>query len=195
MDKLTWMKTIKNHDDYEYLMHTIGYHAAPTLKGVKVSSLINFTGRNYKAWKKYNHKIKRRLDVEFLVLKEEDKCAVVLFYHEAKLKKIVSENQDFLRQFDYESDCLLMSLNHLSSRFEKACPHEIGIFLGYPAHDVKCFLECNKACLRVGYWKVYHNEPEAVKMFKMFDQAKEDYHQYLSYGYLPSEIITQKLAF
>lgn len=194
MDKLTWIKQINQHDDYEYLMHTIGYHAAPTLKGVKVSSLINFTGRNFIAWKKYKHLIRKNLSVKFEVLKQACKSEVVLFYHEEGLRDIIKRHQHFLSQFGYKSQCLQLALKHLSSRFNGACPHEIGLFLGYPVDDVKCFLACDKTCLRVGYWKVYHNEPEALRIFKTFDQAKEDYHHYLSHGYLPSEIITQKLA-
>lgn len=194
MNKLTWMKAVEQHNDYEFLMHTIGYHAAPTLKGVKVSSLINFNGRNLMAWRKHQDKIIQVLGVACKVLKKTDKREVVLFYNHNTLEQIIRDHQVFLGQFGYYSDCLLLALDHLSKRFEAACPHEIGVFLGYPVDDVKCFLACDKTCLRVGYWKVYHNESEAVRTFKIFDQAKEDYHYYLSHGLLPSEIITTKLA-
>lgn len=46
-------------------------------------------------------------------------------------------------------------------------PHEIGLFLGYPAEDVKGFIENKAACSKCsGCWKVYGDEQAARILFK-----------------------------
>ena len=53
-------------------------------------------------------------------------------------------------------------------------PHEIGIFLGYPAEDVRGFVEnggCNyKLC---GCWKVYGSVESARRKFAAYDRCRE----------------------
>lgn len=52
-------------------------------------------------------------------------------------------------------------------------PHEMGLFLGYPPEDVAGFLENGgKNALYAGYWKVYRNRTEKVRLFRSFDQAR-----------------------
>lgn len=71
-------------------------------------------------------------------------------------------------------------LKKLSDRIMLYCggniefPHEIGAFLEYPVEDVKGFLE-NKGekFLYSGYWKVYHNVDETVKLFARYDKERE----------------------
>jgi hypothetical protein len=65
------------------------------------------------------------------------------------------------------------------------CPHEIGIFIGYPINDVKCFVDCDKECIAVGYWKVYENIEYAMACFQSFDDIKSRYADLLSSGYSP----------
>ena len=44
-----------------------------------------------------------------------------------------------------------------------AFPHEIGLFLDYPADDVLAFVEKGGAgCKLCGYWKVYGDEEKAL---------------------------------
>mgnify|MGYP002197944272 CR=1 FL=1 len=67
------------------------------------------------------------------------------------------------------------ALEILQVRYELYnCPHELGIFLGFPLEDVKDFMECKeKKCLLCGYWKVYNNTIEAKKIFDKYDEIKE----------------------
>jgi hypothetical protein len=51
-------------------------------------------------------------------------------------------------------------------------PHEIGVFLGYPAEDVLGFIineGRNYVCCR--HWKVYHDIERAQEMFRRIDEA------------------------
>ena len=62
-------------------------------------------------------------------------------------------------------------------------PHEMGLLLGYPAEDVKGFVENEgKNFLYSGYWKVYADVEEKRRLFQKFENAKETVIQLLSYG-------------
>ena len=63
-------------------------------------------------------------------------------------------------------------------------PHELGLLLGYPAVDVRGFMEHDgKDFLYSGYWKVYGNVRETVSLFREFDRAKELVVQLVKKGY------------
>lgn len=53
-------------------------------------------------------------------------------------------------------------------------PHEMGLLLGYPVGDVYGFIiHQGKNYLYTGYWKVYDNLMDTLKLFEQFEQAKE----------------------
>lgn len=60
---------------------------------------------------------------------------------------------------------------------ERAFPHEIGLFLGYPYHDVAGFIEHKgQNYLACGLWKVYADRDEALELFARFKRCT---HRYL----------------
>lgn len=194
-----FMSTINRHNDKNYLISTIAYSAAPTIAKEKVSSLVVFNNNNnkrnlYKIWEKYKKEIEIEFPFKFYELKNNEKVAVVLFYNEEKLNKILLEekNLNFLKRFEYKNNMNIEEcLKLLSSRYENACPHEIGIFLGYPIDDVIEFIDCpNKQCLMLGYWKVYHNIEKAKDIFKKYDMAKDKMMNLLMQGMEPYRIIS-----
>ena len=68
---------------------------------------------------------------------------------------------------------LAEKLDYLAVRYRKICPHEIGVFLDYPLHDVKAFAGCDRQkCILTGYWKVYAEEKNALRRFREFDYSK-----------------------
>lgn len=76
------------------------------------------------------------------------------------------------------------------------CPHEIGIFLGYPLIDVAIFANCpDKKCLSVGYWKVYSNIDEAKKIFNRYDMARKYTTDLILNGAHPRDILHNNLLF
>jgi hypothetical protein len=82
----------------------------------------------------------------------------------------------FLNSLGYqEAVSLEEKLSLLKSRFAFACPHEVGIFLGFPVEDVKGFIDNKgKNYLLARYWKVYLNRQRAELLFKIYDQARVD---------------------
>lgn len=180
----------------EYLYTTITFKAAPVLEGKKPSSLITFSKDNknlYEMWKKYRNEFKKNSRLEYFELRETDKYILVLFYNKEKLNEVIIENQNmnFLRRFGYRKDMKLQeSLELLNSRFEEVCPHEMGIFLGYPVKDVISFIKCSgKGCLMCGYWKVYHNPLKAAEIFKAYDKAKENILNLIIKGENPYNLV------
>ena len=57
---------------------------------------------------------------------------------------------------------------------EQGFPHEIGVFLGYPVEDVEGYMQNDgKNFLLVGYWKVYGEKEQALRLFASYDEARE----------------------
>lgn len=55
-------------------------------------------------------------------------------------------------------------------------PHEIGLFLGYPAEDVSGFIRHGARCAKcVGTWKVYGDEESARKKFALYQKCTRLY--------------------
>ena len=58
----------------------------------------------------------------------------------------------------------------------KDFPHEIGLFLGYPAEDVSGFIRHGARCAKcVGTWKVYGDEESARKKFALYQKCTRLY--------------------
>lgn len=167
-------------DDKSYIFMLVAHNAAPTIGKVKPSSLVVFkkTIRRdlFSNWERYKYDIVSSLNVNFYELKRTEDSVYVLFYDYIKLKNILknTENMAFLNRFGYRDEMnIYEALWLLKKRYEQACPHEIGIFLGYPVSDVFDFIECpNKECLMRGYWKVYNDIEYAKEVFKSYDEAK-----------------------
>ena len=57
-------------------------------------------------------------------------------------------------------------------RKDSEFPHEIGLFLGYPAEDVKGFIENKAASSKCsGCWKVYGDEQTAMNLFEEYKEV------------------------
>ena len=62
-------------------------------------------------------------------------------------------------------------------------PHEIGLFLGYPPEDVLGFIKNGaENCKRLGCWKVYGDEENALKTFKKYEKCTEIYSKLWNNG-------------
>ncbi len=185
---------VKSYDDLEYLHFLVAYYTAPTLENKKPSSLVSFKNscrNNRDIWHKYKNNLKE-IDYNFIELLDKDDITVVLFYNSSILTKILNskENMNFLCKYGYNEHMQLNEcLEYLSRRYKKECPHEIGIFLGYPLNDVEAFTSCCKRdCLMVGYWKVYSDVKTAKKTFKSYDLIKSNIIQSLTSGIKPTQL-------
>lgn len=164
-------------------------HCSPTLASLKVANLFRY---------KYNNidELYSTIDTEVSWLKlkgismeiipTKDNAVLVYLFRERLLNKVLQDNdiQKFLYGYGYTNfnidDCIHTLKEHFKSN---PCPHEIGIFLGYPLLDVISFIEnCGKNCKYCGYWKVYHNEEDAIKIFEKFSKCTNIYKRLFSEG-------------
>ncbi len=175
----SYMNKIEYFSDIDYIKAKIYYHIAPTLKGLKPSSIVTLTKDKRdlcNLWDLYKNQILLDCGLDYFELKRDDQSINVMVYNKSYLIRTIhnSNNLDFLFQYGYYKSMNLNEiLNRLKQRFVNVCPHEVGIFLGYPIEDVKDFIKHpKKPCLITGYWKVYNDLDYAEKKFKSFDKAK-----------------------
>ncbi|MBU3092016.1 DUF3793 family protein [Clostridium sp. CF011] len=192
------LEIVDGYDDLEYLFSVIIRNAGPTIKKHKTSSLINFSNSNRNSnniWERYKDEVKAKLDIDYFELKKDITNTFVLFYNKEKIKLSISDNKnmEFLKRFGYNEkmnikECLLL----LGKRFENMCPHEIGIFLGYPLEDVVSFVDYpNAKCKMVGYWKVYHDIEKAEIIFNKYDEIKFTIMRLMMKGMKPTELLNK----
>lgn len=171
---------INTLNDVEYMFNVIAYNIAPTIKGLKAATtvtLCNHDRNMYDNWKNFKYKLLDKLKVKAFELKETNNAIVVMFYDEKLLNNRLQDKRvtNFLEQFGYKSNMTIVEkLRVLKERYDVSiCPHEMGIFLGFPLQDVQTFIESpHRECLLCGYWKVYSNKDSALQTFKYFDEAK-----------------------
>ena len=91
-----------------------------------------------------------------------------------------AENRVLLTEAGYSGIILSDILQTIQMRYEayvqkgKAFPHEIGVLLGYPAEDVKGFIENKAASSKCsGCWKVYGDEQTAMNLFEEYRKCTE----------------------
>ena len=85
-----------------------------------------------------------------------------------------------LQRTGYEQDPksgVVPMLDRLSARMaDEGCPHEIGLFLGYPPEDVEGFIRHGGEGYRMrGQWKVYGSVDTARRLFDAYDACRSDY--------------------
>ena len=173
--------------DLKSIETQIALQCAPLISGLKVSNLLIISAED----EALVRVILRRSGMSFFrLLRTGEKVTFLLFRKnplEAYLKQ--QEVEAMLAEAGYAE----LSLGNILSTFQKRYahymsaggrfPHEMGLLLGYPAEDVKGFVENEgKNFLYSGYWKVYADVEEKRRLFQKFENAKETVIQLLSYG-------------
>ena len=175
----------------KYFEQILGLHAAPTLVGMKVASLLSFRRSSFDDFDallaSYAPCFRCKGISTFRVV-EGTEYVLLLFYREDALKRVMArpEVETVLKKFGYiESESLEERLQHLRARMtlRKTFPHEIGLFLGYPVEDVKGFIENKGHGFRYsGYWKVYANETATRALFDRYTDCTRAFCSQLEEG-------------
>ncbi len=152
-------------------------HSAPTLAGIKCASLISLMNLDTK--EQFPAKDLRAKGLSFLSITAKNGTRLLLIYREKELmKKIRNDKAErILRNFGYDVSSISSLLSCLQQRFRTvSCPHEVGLFLGYPAEDVEGFI-ANKGRNHIisGLWKVYSSAENAAKTFACYRKCQEIY--------------------
>lgn len=158
----------------------LAYHTAPSLYGIKVSSLLKVKKNEYMSYIK-SETVERfeASGIKTRVINEDNDGYLILVYNEKVLKKHIDtySNRKFLSLYGYEK-CNELSeyIDHLSSRIKESgsFPHEIGVFLGYPLEDIDGFIRNKGRNFKLcGFWKVYSDEERARKTFRTYRQCRK----------------------
>lgn len=158
-------------------------HCSPTLAGIKTGALFNCAypserelRSSVRAW----NKTLSPKGLRVLPLRYNGRTALIYIYRPAMLSIDLKDElaRRLLAKCGYVSETPEGCIVQLMRRFAECeeFPHEIGLFLGYPAEDV-CGFIANKACgyKCVGYWKVYGDEEKAKKAFAKFEKCTRCY--------------------
>ncbi|MBQ9887061.1 MAG: DUF3793 family protein [Lachnospiraceae bacterium] len=165
-------------------------HCSPTLASIKMGNIFTYFYKNTKELYDYVSDIKNRLQSKGIcieILSIRDNSAIIYVYRKSALLSRLNEKevQTFLAGYGYNSfnpdECLAVLKSRLCA--ENGFPHEIGIFIGYPLGDVIGFIEHNgRGSKYSGYWKVYCNEAETIRLFERFKKCKRIYSRLFAEG-------------
>lgn len=156
---------------------------SPTLASLKTASLFSYRYQSMEELQQtvfyWNSRMKKK-GVKITVLRTDGVRALVYIYREAYLARDFAEPgvARLLRHFGYEAGDVDRAIDHLRKRLAgfQDFPHEIGLFLGYPVKDVIGFMVHKGSHSKyTGFWKVYGDEAEALKVFAMFDKCTRVY--------------------
>lgn len=160
----------------------LAYHVAPSLLGIKCANLISLENDEFNILgqiERFNE-IAGGRKLKIRLMCRCKKRTLLLLYNEKLLLKCLSEpaRREILKAYGYGGSLFKLEsdLERLAERIssENEFPHEIGIFLGYPAEDVKGFIIHKgnnfKLC---GCWKVYGDEEKARRSFTNYDKCRK----------------------
>jgi hypothetical protein len=175
LDFFTSLETIEPNRRFQSFME---YRLAPVMEGAKPAELIMLCPGLYDLHDTWLHGGKEMIEetgLECLTLKERADCACVLVYDKASLSRYLDAEWEtpLMRNAGYRQFEEHAYLSRLKDRFADRCPHEIGLFLGFPYDDVDEFIKnSGRQYLFNGYWKVYCKPDRARTIFHKYDSAK-----------------------
>jgi hypothetical protein len=151
------------------------------LAGIKPANLVSFSVARRRDCRElialYNEALNGK-DIFFEILRERDGRCLLLAFRGKKLSARLAdpECKAILAAAGYpdttDLSILLVALKERVA-FCPGFPHEIGVFLGYPAEDVIGFLKHRGGrSLYAGYWKVYGDVEEKKLLFRKYDRCR-----------------------
>ncbi len=173
-ETLTLMRTL----DTNSIEARLAVQCAPVLAHVKVSNLLIAETDDLDKL----HSILKDSAFSYYVIYQKDSLVYILIYEDGSLQKYLADEsvEEFMKGLGYASMDLKDVLPYFAKRFKDTrennadFPHEIGFLLGYPVNDVLSFIAYGGAnCKYVGYWKVYHDVEESLRLFSLYDYVEE----------------------
>lgn len=165
------------------LTETVVAKCAPTLAGLKTANLFGYRCSDRAELLDAIRRLNRVLTcrrARLILLSFDGKRALLYLYRPSYLERDLSQPlaREILSQLGYPVGSTARCLMELRKRLgeQDAFPHEIGLFLGYPAVDVYGFIANKAQCAKcVGTWKVYGDVEEAERKFRMYKKCTRCY--------------------
>ncbi|WP_346945864.1 DUF3793 family protein [Clostridium sp.] len=177
----SFYKLLNQLENREYLETFISYNIALISAKLKPSITLNIKKddkkKTYYLWNTYGDGCLDELGLKYIELRETHNSLILFIYDEYLLQRVLGKpkNLSFLTSIGYKEESTLEEIvMKLKDRYRvHNCPHELGVFLGYPIDDVKAFIDCTEEkCLGCGYWKVYNEYHKAKTIFDLYDNVR-----------------------
>ena len=175
---------------------------APTLAAIKTGSLFNLSYADERELTRDLRAMNLCLlakGVRAIPLRVQHGRALIYLYRPDMLAVDLAHPlaRQILARYDYPEGDVQRQIMHLIERL-KLCaefPHEIGLFLGYPAGDVLGFIQ-HRPCKCTGVWKVYESdEAQARRIFARCRHCTRAYLQRHQEGWSLSRLTIQSGQF
>ncbi len=158
-------------------------HCAPTLMGIKPGNLFLAPIRSVNQMNLQVRMLNRLLGpkgVRIIPLRHSDNRALIYVYRPSELGDYFRSDEvaSLLRTFGYSPENTGCCIAKLSKKIRDGIeehnyfPHEVGLFLGYPAEDVTGFIKHKAKDFKVsGCWKVYGDQDAAESRFRDYERC------------------------
>ena len=165
-------------------------HCSPTLAGLKTANMFPVSLDEDQDIEGEVRKLNRMLHekgIRIVVLRRTDRNALLYVYRPdyldrdlgCPLAKQILESRGYC--CSSSGKCIVQLIRHMAE--DGRFPHEVGLFLGYPPEDVRCFMEDTRRGVKcTGCWKAYGNEEEAKRTFRKYRKCTEVYRREFSKG-------------
>ncbi|MBQ9526099.1 MAG: DUF3793 family protein [Fretibacterium sp.] len=179
----SFLESLRGAKLEEYVRGILFCFGAPTIKGLKAATLINFKRGDEDVrsiWDTHAAEWLAPLGVEWILLDGDDpssRSALVMLYRRDILERALADRRasEILTSLGYPLPDLERCLSCLRARYQLEFPHEIGLFLNYPPEDVLGFMERREAKEHIdGYWKVYGNVKKARRTSRRYRRAERE---------------------
>lgn len=192
-------------DPMECLAAYLMLESSEVLAGIKPANLVSLVnrprscGRNlYQIWCSHHNELTSRFGgISFRVLQSRDRALLLLCYQAQQLEQHLSHSgiRSILARAGYDITLnSLALLNELCSRMEnsESFPHEIGLFIGYPAKDVAAFMGMvNLPFTCQGPWKIYGEASRSLCLADAFRRTRQKMCSQLAMCSSPYECLDQ----
>ena len=165
-------------------------HCSPTLAGLKTANMFSVNlepGQSIgDELRKLNRQLRKK-GLRIVMLRRTGNKALLYLYRPDYLDrdlacpaaKQILESKGYICKS--AENCVAQLIRHMME--DEESPHEVGLFLGYPPEDVRCFMKDSREGVKcTGCWKAYGNEEEARKTFLKFKKCTDYYRRELSRG-------------
>jgi hypothetical protein len=175
------------HDPLDCLTAHLMLESAEVLAEVKPANLISLVnrtrpcGRNlYLLWQQLGDQLESRLStLQITILQNKGTALLLLCYNRTSLDRHLAHKgiRVLLRKAGYKpeagTDALLSELQQRIAN-KGTFPHEIGLFIGYPAKDVAAFMGLVKLPFTCqGPWKIYGNPGQSLSLADQFRHQRQ----------------------
>jgi len=175
-------------DPLDCLAAHLMLECSEVLAGVKPANLVSLTnrtrscGRNlYQLWQSHQGELSQRLvGLTIQVLQTRDGAQLLFCYNADHITRHLSHAgiRALLAKSGYNTDATSEALlTELFRRFKTATtfPHEIGLFIGYPAKDVAAFMGLIPIPFTCqGPWKIYGNPRDSLRLADTYRKKRSE---------------------